>query len=295
MKLDHLTLFLTIVEKGSLAGAGRELGLSATTVSERLLALESHYGVTLLNRTTRAISLTDEGRTLLEGARHVLTAAHELDSSVRLGAKTLSGLIRVSAPIDLGRNIIKSVVDAFLQANPNISIELLLSDGYVNIIDEGIDLAVRFGELADSSLRAKSLGKTQRLVCAAPNYLNQHGTPQTPEDLKQHNCLLMRFGHQLDNVWGFRVKGEMQQVSVIGNRLANDGALVHDWCLAGFGIAFKSHWDVAEDIKSGNLIELLPGYAAPSLPIQMLFPPSRSQPRRVRALAVALSEAFMGA
>ncbi len=294
MQLEHLTLFLTIVEKGSLAGAGRELGLAATTVSERLLALESHYGVTLLNRTTRAISLTDEGRTLVEGARHVLAAAHELDSRVRLGAKTLSGLIRISAPIDLGRNIIKSVVDSFLQDNPNISVELLLSDGYVNIIDEGIDLAVRFGELADSSLRAKSLGVSQRLVCAAPHYLKQHGTPQIPTELKQHNCLLMRFGSQLDNVWNFRVKGKMQQVSVKGNRLANDGALVHDWCLAGFGIALKSHWDVAKDIKAGKLVEILPDYVAPSLPIQMLFPPSRSQPRRVRALAAALSEAFAG-
>lgn len=292
MQLTHLSLFLTIVEKGSLAAAGRELGLAATTVSERLLALESHYGVTLLNRTTRAISLTDEGRTLVEGARHVLAAADELDSRVRLGAKTLSGLIRISAPIDLGRNKVKAVIDDFLTEHPNISIELQLSDGYVNIIDQGLDMAVRFGELADSSLRAKNLGINQRIVCASPDYLAQQGKPNTPNDLKKHNCLLMRFGGQLDNVWGFKIDGKMQQINVQGNRIANDGVLVHDWCLAGFGIAFKSHWDVADELKKGNLIELLAEFSAPATPIQILYPPSRSQPRRVKELSNALVKAF---
>ncbi len=292
MQLNNLGLFLQIVEKGSLAAAGREMGLSATTVSERLMALESHYGVTLLNRTTRAISLTEEGRTLLEGARQVLSAAEELDSRVRLGAKTLSGLIRISAPMDLGRTRVRPVVDDFLNANPNISIELLLSDGYVNIIDEGIDVAVRLGNLADSSLRAKSLGQNQRIVCASPDYLAKHVAPNTPQDLVNHNCLMMRFGHMLDNVWQFSHDEKNIQVSVKGNRIANDGALVHDWCLAGFGIALKSRWDVSMDIESGKLVELLPEYSAPATPIQMLFPPSRIQPNRVREFAKALAAAF---
>ena len=292
MQLNNLSLFLQIVEKGSLAAAGREMGLSATTVSERLVALESHYGVTLLNRTTRAISLTEEGRTLLEGAKQVLSAAEELDSRVRLGAKTLSGLIRISAPVDLGRTRVKPVIDDFLSDNPNISIELLLSDGYVNIIDEGIDLAVRLGHLADSSLRAKNLGQNQRIVCASANYLAKNEMPKSPKDLENHNCLIMRFGQQLDNVWHFSDKGKELQVNVRGNRIANDGALVHDWCLAGFGIALKSRWDVSADINSGKLVELLPEYSAPASPIQMLFPPSRTQANRVREFAKVLAAAF---
>jgi len=292
MNLQHLRLFLQIVEKGSLAAAGRELGLSATTVSDRLASIEAHYGVTLLNRTTRAISLTEEGRTLFEGAREVLSAADELNSRVRLGAQTLSGLIRVSAPIDLGHIIVEPVVNQFLKDNPKVCIELLLTDSYVNIVNEGIDIAVRFGNLADSTLRVKSLGSTQRLVCASPEYIEQHGSPLSPSDLSQHNCLVMRFGAQLDNIWNLRDKDKSVAVHVTGNRIANDSKLVHNWCLQGYGIAFKAQHDVGEDIKAGKLISLLEDYSSPPTKINMLFPPSRTQPLRVRELAKQLSKAF---
>ena len=243
MNLNQFKLFICILEKGSLAAAGREMGLSATTVSERLAALEAHYGVTLLNRTTRALSLTEEGRTLLDGARKVLAEAEALEYLVKFGASALSGHIRVSAPMDLGRTVVKPVVDTFLEANPNISIELLLSDGYVSVVDDGIDIAVRFGHLADSSLRVHFRGENHRVVCASPAYLAKHGEPTSPEALQHHNCLLMRFGAHLDNPWRFRERGRDLQVAVKGNRIANDGSLVRDWCLAGFGIALKSLWD----------------------------------------------------
>ncbi|MCW9034881.1 MAG: LysR family transcriptional regulator [Rhodospirillales bacterium] len=292
MNLNNLTLFLRIVEKGSLAAAGRELGLSATTVSERLAVLEAYYGVTLLNRTTRAISLTEEGRTLLDGARLVLSEAEELDSRVRLGAETLSGPIRVSATIDLGRTTIQPVIDEFIAENPQITIELLLADGYINIVDEGIDIAVRFGTLNDSTLRARTLSENHRVVCASPDYIERYGTPVKPSDLEKHNCLLMRFGRELDNVWNFCDGVKDVQVSVTGNRIANDGRLVHDWCIEGHGIALKSLWDVGADIQTGNLVRLLEEYSPPPSSIQMLFPPSRTQPRRVRELAKKLVEAF---
>ncbi len=292
MNLNNLSLFLHIVEKGSLAAAGRELGLSPTTVTERLAALEAHYGVTLLNRTTRAISLTEEGRTLVDGARHLLSETEELDARIRLGAQTLSGPIRVSAPIDLGRSTVNPVIDAFLADNPEISIELLLADGYVNIVDEGIDIALRLGSLVDSTLRARSLGQNQRVVCASPKYIARYGEPDSPEDLRNHNCIRMRFGTELDNVWHLQIDGQDLQVSVSGNRIANDGRLVHDWCLAGHGIALKSLWDVGGDIESGALIQLLHNYSPPPTTIQMLFPPSRTQPRRVREFAKKLAQAF---
>ena len=281
-----------IVEKGSLAAAGRELGLSATTVTERLAALEAHYDVTLLNRTTRAISLTEEGRTLVDGAKSLLSATEELDTRIRLGAQTLSGTIRVSAPIDLGRSTVDPVIDAFLAENSEISIELLLADGYVNIVDEGIDMALRLGSLVDSTLRARSLGQNQRVVCASPDYIARYGEPDSPEDLRNHNCIRMRFGTELDNVWHLQIEGQDLQVSVSGNRIANDGRLVHDWCLSGHGIALKSLWDVGEDIESGALIQLLHNYSPPPTTIQMLFPPSRAQSRRVREFAKKLAQAF---
>lgn len=289
MLLNNIALFLQIVEKGSLVAAGREAGLSPATVSERLAALEAHFGVVLLQRTTRAIRLTDEGRALFEGAKLVLSEVEELETRIRLGAQTLSGPIRVSAPVDLGRTVVSAEIDRFLFDHPAISVELLLSDGFVDIVGQGVDIAVRFGVITDSSLRVRSLGQKRRVVCAAPAYLDTYGVPQTPEDLKNHNCLLMRFGQNLDNLWRFGKDGAQQTVTVRGNRVANDGALVRQWCLAGYGIMLKSELDVGADIRAGKLVELLADYAPPPTPLQMLFPPSRSQPRRVQALADQLA------
>ncbi len=289
MLLDNISLFLQIVEKGSLAAAGREAGLSSTTVSERLSALEAHFGVVLLNRTTRAISLTEEGRTLLEDGKKVLSEVEDLETRIRLGADTLSGPIRMSAPSDIGRTIISDEINRFLADHPAISIELQLSDGFVDIVGQGFDIAVRFGSVTDSTLRIRSIAHKRRLVCAAPAYLEKHGTPKTPVDLKKHNCLLMRFGMHLDNVWRFGPGAMPQLVTVRGDRVANDGALVRQWCLAGYGIILKSELDVGRDIKAGNLVELLQKYTSPATPVQMLFPPGRAQPRRVRALADRLA------
>ncbi len=292
MQLDNLALFLQIVEKGGLAAGGREVGLSPTTVSERLAALEAHFGVTLLNRTTRAISLTEEGRLLMDGAKRILAETEELDSRIRFGAQTLSGLIRISAPIDLGHTMIVPVVDAFLTAHPTVAVELVLSDSYINIVDEGIDIAIRFGNLADSSLRVRSLGEHRRVVCASPSYVQVHGVPKSPLDLQQHNCLVMRFGAHLDNTWRFRIDRKDQSVIVDGNRIANDSGLVHTWCIAGRGIAFKSQLDIGADLESGALVALLEKFTSEPIPIQMLFPPSRAQPHRVRELSTKISEAF---
>ncbi len=285
MNLNHLSLFLHIVEKGSLAAAARELGLSSTTVSDRLSALENHYGVTLLNRTTRALSLTEEGRTLLEGARQVIAEIESLDSRVRFGAQTLSGVIRISAAMDLGQSLIEPIINDFLSENPQVSIEMFLADNYINIVDEGIDIAIRFGNPADSSLRARKLGDSQRIICASPDYISQYGQPLTPNELKQHNCLVMRFGRQLDNPWHLQDNGKELAIHVDGNRIVNDGRLVRDWCLAGYGIALKSLWDIEHDIKSGALVQLLEAYSPPPKEIHMLFPPSRAQPLRVRKFA----------
>lgn len=292
MLLGNISLFLQIVEKGSLSAAGREAGLSPATVSERLAALEAHYGVVLLNRTTRAISLTEEGRVLVDGAKHVLGDVEDLQSRIRLGAHALSGPIRISAPIDIGRTILAGEINHFLAEHPAISVEFLLADGYVDIVGEGIYIALRFGPVTDSTLRVRSLGPKRRVVCAAPNYLERHGIPNKPADLENHNCLVMRFGRELDNVWRFGPDGIGQLVSVKGDRIANDGALVRQWCLAGHGVILKSELDVGADIRTGNLVKLLTNYAPPPTPLQMLFPPSRAQPRRVRALADRLAAMF---
>ncbi|MEM1265134.1 MAG: LysR family transcriptional regulator [Pseudomonadota bacterium] len=292
MLLDNLRLFLTIAERGSLVGAARASGLSSTTVSERLAALEAHYGVVLFNRTTRSISLTEEGRMLVDGAKGVLGEVSDLDTLIRHGAETLSGPIRVSAPIDLGRSIVSQVISDFTEQHPAISIELALSDGYVDLVGQGFDLAIRFGTLAQSSLRLRSLGRYRRLVCAAPGYFAAEGTPSRPEDLASHTCLVMRFGATLDNVWSFDVDGKRIEVPVGGRRVANDGSLIRAWALAGHGVVLKSELDVGDDLQAGRLVSVLEAFLPPPVPLQMMFPPGRAQPRRVRALAAALRAGF---
>ena len=294
MLLDNLRVFTIISEKGSLVAAARETGMATTTISERLAALEGHYGVVLFNRTPRSLSLTDEGRTLLEGAKSVLSEVADLDTRVRHGAETLSGPIRISAPIDLGRSIISQAISTFTAENPAISTELSLSDGYVDLVGQGFDLAVRFGNVSDSSLRVRNLGAYQRLVCAAPAYLEKHGAPTTPDDLSGHNCLVMRFGDTLDNVWEFGTGPKHHQVTVRGNKVVNDGWLIRSWALAGHGIGLKSELDVAEDVRSGALVSLLKDHLPPAKPLQMMFPPSRAQPRRVTAFADHLRATISG-
>lgn len=284
MLLENLSLFLRIVEKGGLAVVGREVGLSPATVSERLASLEAYYGAALLTRTTRAISLTEEGRALVEGARRLLAEAEELESRVRRGANVISGPVRLSAPEDLGRRLLVPVIDAFLVEHPAVTVDLNLTDGNVDIVGQGMDFAIRHGVLADSSLRAKSLGENRRVVCAAPAYLAAHGTPVHPDELAAHDCIVMRFGQNIDRDWPFLIDGVMRKVTVHGQRVVNDGGLVRQWCREGRGIALKSIRDVANDLATGALVELLEDFSAGGTALQIVYPPSAVQPRRVRML-----------
>ena len=290
MNLEHLRLFKSIVQFGSLASAARDLGLSSTTVSERLAALERDMGTVLLNRTTRSLSLTEAGQTLLEGLEPLLEEADRLAAQIKLGSDALAGAIRVSAPSDLGRTRVSDIINSFIAQNPAVSVELLLSDGYVDIVGDGIDIALRFGALADGTLRTRKLGTAPRIVCAAPAYIERYGKPSRPSDLQEHQCLLMRFGKMLDRQWHFGEGDSATSVMVDGARIADDGHLVRQWCVGGLGIALKSQYDVADDIKAGRLVPLLEAFAGPETDLQMLFPPSRAQPARTKALADALAE-----
>lgn len=285
MLLDNIRLFLTIVEKGALAAAARELGLAPATVSERLAALEAHYGVVLLNRTTRAIRPTAEGEALIDAAHELLEAVDELDARIRLGATALSGRLRVSAPSDLGRTLVAEALDRFVETHPQVRVELLLADGFADLVGDGFDLAVRFGLVPDSSLRAREIGRVRRLVCAAPSYVEERGTPVLPADLVDHDCIVMRFGTKLDDVWRLGRDETTEVVTVRPTRVTNDGALARRWAVEGKGVVLKSELDVAEDLKTRRLVQLLPGCATSALPLQVIFPPGRAQPRRVAAFA----------
>ncbi|MCB1455177.1 MAG: LysR family transcriptional regulator [Nitratireductor sp.] len=290
-RLDNLAFFIRIVEKRGVASAGRDFGLSAATASDRLAGLEAYYGATLLNRTTRSISLTDAGRLVFERAKLLVAEADDLESQIRLGLSVLSGVIRLSTTVDLGESRIVPLVDEFMDLHPEIAVELQLSDGYVDLVGQGFDLAIRFGALKDSSLMVKKLGDNRRVICAAPSYIDKHGVPQHPDDLVNHNCLIMQLGQVVDREWPFRIGKQVCTVSVTGNRLANSGALVRRWCLAGRGIALKSIWDVREHLEDGSLVELLRDFAPHSeSALQILFPRAVYPVRRVRAFMEFLGE-----
>ncbi|MHC8493255.1 LysR family transcriptional regulator [Thalassospira sp. SM2505] len=290
--LTNLSLFIRIVEKGGLAAAGRDFGFSPATVSERVAALEDHYGTRLLTRTTRAISLTEEGRTLLDGARQLVGEANDLQSQIRHGADRLSGPIRISVTFDLGRHRIASILNDFIEKHPDIEIDLFLSDGYIDLVGQGIDLAVRYGKLADSSLKRRKLGDVHRFASASPDYLARYGTPQTPADLEQHNCLVMRFGNEPEQEWPFTIDGRERMVQIKGNRTANEGSLIRQWAVEGFGICMKSHWDIEDDVKNGRLVPILADFAPPPTDLQLVYPSGHSVPKRVRCLIDAISAYF---
>ncbi len=284
MLIDNLRLFLRIIEKGGMAAAGRDMGLSPASVSDRLASLETHYGVRLLTRTTRSISLTDEGRELVAGAKRILAETDELESRIKHGVEKLSGSLHISAPVDLGRSQLAPLLDAFIATHPEVSIDLMLSDGNIDLVGQGVDLAIRYGDLADSSLRSRKLGRNRRIVCASPDYLSVHGMPRHPEDLQHHNCLLMRFGSEVNREWRFVINGKEHVCRLHGNRIANDGGLVRQWCCEGLGIALKSEWDVHEHLQSGSLVPLLEEFEPSPSSIQLVYPAGAVQPRRVRML-----------
>lgn len=285
---SNLVLFLMIVEKGGLSAAGRELGLSPASVSERLAALESYYGATLMTRTTRSVNLTDEGRVLAEGARRLLAEADELESRIRAGVSRISGPIRLSAPVDLGQSQVVPVIDRFLDAHPDVTIDLNLTDSFVDLVAQGFDFAVRYGPSADATLKTRLIGENRRLVCAAPRYLDRHGTPAHPDELTQHECILMRFAHSTDRIWSFQVEGQTHDVAVRGRRTANNGYLLKRWALEGHGLCKKSLWDVRAELEEGRLVEVLAPFSRKRTNLQIVSAPSRVQPRRVVALIDAI-------
>lgn len=290
MLLENLNLFLLIVEKGSMSAAAREYGLSPARVSERLSDLETHYDTRLLNRTTRSISLTEQGQELAKTARRIMAETEEVEAKLRLGKEIISGTIHLNTTMDFGRNCIAPLLNKFMNEHPGINIHLTLDDGYVDLVSNNIDIAIRLGELSDSTLHAKKIGINQRIICASPEYIEKNGAPAHPHELQKHNCILTKFGNHIDKHWRFMIDGKEKACSVSGNRISNNGELVADWCRAGLGIAFKAHWDIYEDIKEGRLIRLLQEFETPNRPAQFIYAAGTNKSRRMRLVMDYLSK-----
>jgi DNA-binding transcriptional LysR family regulator len=279
-----LQTFVRIADGGSLSAAARASGRSLPAVSRSLVQLEADLGVRLLHRTTRRIHLTDAGAQYLERCRRILAEVDEANASVSNLDRSLAGPITLTAPILFGQLHIAPVVTEFLGLHPGVSVNLMLSDALSNIVEEGIDLAVRIGRLQDSGLVARKLGEVRRVACAAPAYLKRHGTPKTPKDLAGHRCL--QFGALSPTpYWEFHEAGKPRQVRIQGNFSSNQGAPVIEAARAGLGIIFVLSYQVQELVAKGELRVVLQSCEAPPVPVSVILPSGRLQPARVKALA----------
>lgn len=291
-RFKQIETFAAVAMRGSLSAAAQAEGVTPALIGRRIDALEARLGVKLLVRTTRRITLTFEGSAFLEDCQRILNDFHNAEASVSLGGVKASGHMRVTAPAGFGRRHLAPLLPRFLAQNPEVSISLDLSDRLTDIVNEGFDLAIRIGLLDDSSLVSVPLAANHRVVVASPDYLRRRGTPQVPADLAQHDCLTFgTYGNQARG-WLFTVDGRPLALRVSGNMECNDGAVLHEWALAGMGLAWRSMWEVREDLEAGRLATVLDRYAAPDNAICALFPQRRHLPLRVRMFIDFLRETY---
>ena len=281
-RFKQIETFVSVATRGSLTAAAHAEGVAPAIIGRRIDALEERLGVKLLVRTTRKVTLSFEGNAFLEDCQRILNDMHNAEASVSLGGVKASGHVRVTAPAGFGRRHVAPLMPAFLDANRDVSISLDLSDRLADIVNEGIDVAIRIGQLDDSSLVGVRLADNQRVVVASPVYLAERGTPRTPADLATHECLTFgTYGNQARG-WLFTIDGRTEAVRVSGVMECNDGAVLHDWALAGRGLAWRSMWEVSEDLRTGRLVTVLDAFAAPDNAIHAVFAQRRHLPLRVR-------------
>jgi DNA-binding transcriptional LysR family regulator len=269
LRLDDLEVFLSTAERGSLSAAARALDISPALASAALKRLEDALQLRLLARTTRSLRLTAEGEQYLRHAREALRQLREGHDAIRQGQQALAGLLKISMPSDLGRNVLLPWLDAFQAAHPAIALQLFVSDRVADMYRQPVDLALRYGKLDDSSMVAMPIAPgNRRVLVAAPRYLQQHGTPANLDELAQHNCLRFALDEVLYDRWVFPAQGKAVQVR--GNRSSDDADLVRRWAVAGEGIAYKSRLDVTADLQAGRLRVLLPDVMGEEVPLQLV-------------------------
>jgi DNA-binding transcriptional LysR family regulator len=290
-KLKAMESFVSVATRGSLTAAAQAEGVAPAIVGRRLDALEQCLGVRLLVRTTRRITLTPEGGAYLDDCQRLLIDLANAEASVSAGGVKPGGHLRITAPAGFGRRHVAPLMPRFLALHADITMSLNLNDRVIDLTAEGLDCAVRVGDLPDSSLVGVRLAENQRRCVAAPGYLQRHGTPRHPNELSRFDCLTLSGGAAQSRGWAFRVPipgGERAGESAVihlkpgGSLDCTDGEVLHDWCLAGHGIAWRSSWEVAADLASGRLVEVLADFAAPPNGIYAVFPQRRHLPLRVR-------------
>ena len=292
-RLGAMRMFVEIVDRGSLSAASRHAQISLPVVVRTLAALEKRLGVRLLNRTTRSIHLTDAGAEFYQRCKRIAADVEEAEQAASSGRQTPSGMLTVNAPSMFGRMQVAPLVGTFLEQHPLLKIELTLSDRYADIIEDGVDVAVRIGALRDSSLAAVQLGRTQRVVVASPAYLRRAGEPKTLEELKDHNCLLFT-GLPLGRIWHFVRDGQETGIQVAGSLASPSADAVIQASLKGCGITRVLYYQVMDQVAAGKLQLLLQNFAPNPVPIHAVFAHPKLVSAKVRAFVDHLKQNFSG-
>ncbi|MEM1152266.1 MAG: LysR substrate-binding domain-containing protein [Pseudomonadota bacterium] len=292
MSLDpkSLELFIRVANLGAIGKAGAELGLSRTAATQRIQELEKAVGAQLLHRTTRTVSLSVDGEIFLGHARRILENIEEAFSDLQNDPATVSGELRIASSASFGRKHLAPYMAEFLALYPKLSVQLHLSDSAFDIVENGFDLAIRLGELAPSTLKARRIGDSARIMIASPDYLARHGAPSMPTELRAHNCLI----RSDIRTWTTRGPiGQVEDVKVSGNFATNLAEAVTEAALSGIGIARKCRWEVAEHLDAGTLVEVLTDHTVlPEWGIYAVRSPSHTPPPRVRAFTEFIGSKF---
>ena len=293
--LRDFELFLLVADCGSLSAAARRLDITPAAASIGLKRLEAELGAQLFLRSTRSLRLTDQGQTFLEHCRQAVQLLADGKEALLTGNAALRGVLQLSLPSDFGRHVVLPWLDEFQAINPDLTLRLLLTDRPADIYRHPVDLALRYGNLADSALVALPIAPdNRRILCASPAYIERHGRPETPNDLGDHNCLCFLLGDYVHDRWRFFQGDREFSVQVKGNRISDDGDVARRWAIAGQGIAYKSALDVAGDLRAGRLIRLCPGFTGEPAPLHLLCADRRQISPLVKALREFVAERCAG-
>ncbi|MDB4837012.1 LysR family transcriptional regulator [Marinomonas sp.] len=292
MNATDLTFFVSVADAGSFHKAAQHLEISSPALSKRISKLEQGLGVQLIHRTTRKLSLTEAGETLYVHAKDIEGQVDDAIAVVSTFNQGLSGSIKMSVPTISGELLLAEAIAEFCQKYPNISVNMRLENDFVDLVEEGLDLAIRTGTLEDSSLIAKPLIQSNWAVCCSPNYIEQHGEPCTLESLKEHNCLAYTYQEKGSFDWRFMKNGKEENVRISGSLATNNAQALRKAALAGFGIVYVPRCCVYEDLQQGSLVNILKEFKPRELGVYAIYPSTKYLPRKLKFLIEHLKQAY---